>query len=271
MPTVTTDGVDIYYERRGRGPRLLFLNGSGGTIEGSSLLLSLFEGSFDLLAHDNRGLGRSSPSPGPYGMAACSSDALAVMDAVGWADACVLGVSFGGMVAQELAVSAPERVVRLALLCTSPGGEGGASYPLHELEGLSDAEVSSVRPRLLDTRFDEEWLAAHPNDRRLVEMMADRSAAADPDVQRGRHQQFEARRAHDVWDRLPRITCPTLVACGRFDGIAPPGNSAAIASRLVGAELRTYEGGHAFLAQDPRAAADVVAFLSQPGPLGPGG
>jgi pimeloyl-ACP methyl ester carboxylesterase len=269
MPTVTTDGVDIYYERRGRGPRLFFLNGSGGTIEGSGLLLALFEGSFDLLVHDNRGLGRSSSSAGPYGMAACASDALAVMDAVGWADACVLGVSFGGMVAQELAVSAPERVIRLGLLCTSPGGEGGASYPLHELEGLSDAEVSSVRPRLLDTRFDDEWLAAHPNDRRLVEMMADRSAAADPEVRRGRHRQFEARRAHDVWERLPRITCPTLVACGRFDGIAPPGNSVAIASRIAGAELRTYEGGHAFLAQDPRAAADVVAFLRGPGPVAP--
>jgi pimeloyl-ACP methyl ester carboxylesterase len=271
MPTITTDGVDLYYERRGRGPRLLFLNGSGGTIEGSSLLLALFEGSFDLLVHDNRGLGRSSPSPRPYDMAACASDALAVMDAVGWDDARVLGVSFGGMVAQELAVTAPERVVRLALLCTSPGGEGGASYPLHELEGLSDAEVSSVRPRLLDTRFDDAWLATHPNDRRLVEMMADRSGASDPDVRRGRHQQFEARRAHDVWDRLPRITCPTLVACGRFDGIAPPNNSAAIASRLAEAELRTYEGGHAFLAQDPRAATDMVDFLRQPAPGSPEG
>jgi pimeloyl-ACP methyl ester carboxylesterase len=271
VPTVTTDGVDIYYERRGSGPRFVFLNGSGGTIEGSTLLLALFEDSFDLLAHDNRGLGRSSPSAGPYGMAACASGALAVMDAVGWVDACVLGVSFGGMVAQELAVSAPERVVRLALLCTSPGGEGGASYPLHELEGLSDAEVASVRPRLLDTRFDDEWLAGHPQDRRLVEMMADRSAATDPDVRRGRHQQLEARRTHDVWDRLPRVTCPTLVACGRFDGIAPPANSAAIASRITGAELRTYEGGHAFLAQDPRAAADVVAFLKGRGSAGPEG
>lgn len=271
MPTVTTDGVDLYYERRGRGPRLLFLNGSGGTIEGSALLLSLFEGSFDLLVHDNRGLGRSSPSTGPYGMAACASDALAVMDAVGWADACVLGVSFGGMVAQELAVSAPERAVRLALLCTSPGGQGGASYPLHELEDLSDAEVASGRPLLLDTRFDDEWLAGHPNDHRLVEMMADRSATASPDVRRGRHQQFEARRVHDVWDRLPRVTCPTLVACGRFDGIAPPANSAAIASRITGSELRTYEGGHAFLAQDPRAVADVVTFLRGPDPVGPEG
>lgn len=268
MPYVQAGGVDLYYERRGGGPPLLFLNGSGGTIEGAGLLLSPFEPLFDLVVHDNRGLGHSSASPGPYGMAECASDALAVMDAVGWERAGVVGISFGGMVAQELAVTAPERVVRLALLCTSPGGAGGSSYPLHELESLPVAERAAVGARLLDTRFDEEWLGAHPGDRRLVEMMAQRSAAAGPESHAGQLAQLEARRSHDVWDRLPRITCPTLVACGRFDGIAPPPNSAAIASRIAGSELRTYEGGHAFIAQDSRAFPDVLAFLAGTGAQG---
>jgi pimeloyl-ACP methyl ester carboxylesterase len=65
-----------------------------------------------------------------------------------------------------------------------------------------------------------------------------------------------------VWDRLDRIACPTFVGCGQFDGIAPPANSAAIASRIAGAELHTYQGGHAFLAQDRRSITDVLAFLS---------
>jgi 3-oxoadipate enol-lactonase len=73
-----------------------------------------------------------------------------------------------------------------------------------------------------------------------------------------------------VWDRLPSITCPTYVACGRFDGIAPPGNSAALASRIAGAQLHTYQGGHAFLAQDPRSIGDVIGFLQdhRPGAAG---
>ena len=58
------------------------------------------------------------------------------------------------MVAQELAVTAPDRVERLALCCTSPGGVGGASFPLHELANLSPAERAATGTQLLDTRFD---------------------------------------------------------------------------------------------------------------------
>ncbi len=90
-----------------------------------------------------------------------------------------------------------------------------------------------------------------------------------PEQRRGHLEQLEARRHHDVWDRLPAITCPTYVACGRFDGIAPPRNSAAIASRITGARLETYEGGHPFLAQDPRSITDLLGFLGGPTPHAP--
>ena len=156
------------------------------------------------------------------------------------------------MVAQELAVTAPERVERLALLCTSPGGEGGPSYPLHELRDLAPDEARALSMTLMDSRFDEEWLATHPVDRMLTEGLASRTATPDgTEAARGEREQMAARKGHDVWDRLPRISCPTLVAAGRYDGIAPPANGEAIASRIPGAELRVYEGGHAFFAQDP--------------------
>ena len=73
--------------------------------------------------------------------------------------------------------------------------------------------------------------------------------------------QIVARRGHDVWDRLGRITSPTLVACGAYDGLAPRPNSEAIAGRIPDAELRCYEGGHLFLFQDPRALPEITAFL----------
>ena len=66
------------------------------------------------------------------------------------------------MVAQELAVTHPERIERLALVCTSSGGAGGASYPLHELATLAPAERAEVATRLLDTRFSPEWLSRTP-------------------------------------------------------------------------------------------------------------
>jgi len=266
VPTVHVNGLDVYYEQSGEGPRLLFLNGSGATLTTTKLLIDPFRERFDVVAHDQRGLGRTAVPPEPYSMTDYAADALSLLDAVGWPTCRIVGVSFGGMVAQELAVTAPERVERLALLCTSPGGEGGSSYPLHELAGL-DVEEQARRGRtLLDTRFDDDWLASHPDDRALVDFFAARRDAGGSGGQpRGAVAQLQARRGHDVWDRLSKVTCPTLVASGRFDGIAPPENGEAIASRIPDAELRLYEGGHAFFVQDPSALPEVIAFLADDG------
>jgi pimeloyl-ACP methyl ester carboxylesterase len=195
-------------------------------------------------------------------MADYAADAAGLLDAVGWDRCRVIGISFGGMVAQELAVTWPERIEQLALLCTSPGGAGGASYPLHELEDLDPDERGRRGATILDTRFTPEWLAEHESDRMLAEMMASRATTSKSDeVRRGERAQLEARRHHDVCDRLGRIACPTLLACGRYDGIAPPANSEAIASRVPGAELRMYEGGHAFMAQDRSAFPQIIDWL----------
>jgi len=263
MPRAPANGIDLYYERWGEGPRLLFLNGSGSSIATSKLLIKLFTNDFEVVVHDQRGLGESEFPAGPYTMADYAADTAALLDHVGWERTRVVGVSFGGMVAQELAVTWPERVERMALLCTSPGGVGGASYPLHELAQLSEEERVRKGTELLDSRFTPEWLDAHPDDRALADMMAKRRRATKtPDQLRGEALQLRARSSHDVCDRLDRVTCPTLVACGRYDAIAPPANGEAIAARVAGAELRLYEGGHAFFAQDPAALPDVIGFLS---------
>jgi len=268
IPTIDANGIRIYYERRGDGPRLLFLNGSGSTLASSAMLIAPFAERFDVLAHDQRGLGNTDIPPGPYSMADYAADAIALLDAVGWDHCRVFGVSFGGMVAQELAVTVPERVERMVLCCTSPGGAGGASYPLHELADVPAGRRAEIGTRLLDSRFDAEWLEAHPGDRALAEMMAARRGASTktPEQIRGETEQLYARAAHDVSDRLGAVTCPTLVACGLYDGIAPVANGAAIAARLPDADLRSYEGGHAFFAQDRRAFADIFEFLARPSP-----
>ena len=257
IPTVTANGIQLYYERDGSGPRLLFLNGSGATLATSALLIAPFAAHFEVVAHDQRGLGNSAIPLGPYSMADYAEDAIALLDALGWDRCRVVGVSFGGMVAQELAVTAPDRVERLALCCTSPGGASRASYPLHELGDLPPEERAEIGTRLLDTRFDADWLATHPSDRRLAELMSARRA----DSTKGA-EQLHARARHDVCDRLHLVKAPTLVAGGRYDGIAPAANSEAVAALVPDAELRLYEGGHAFFAQDSRALPDILAFLS---------
>ena len=259
----THDGCTFYYEVRGSGQPLLFLNGSGSTIDAVSLLVDYFAKSFTVGIHDQRGLGKTSIPEGPYSMAQYAADAIALADHLGWKSFNVLGISFGGLVAQELAANYPERVTRMALCCTSPGGDGGSSYPLHELASLDPEVRAELSLGLSDTRFNDQWFLDHPEDliyRRTAE------TTSDNEKRRGELLQLEARRHHDVWDRIPNVTAQVLIACGTFDGIAPPANGHAIASRIPSSEYREYNGGHMFFIQDRRALRDIVEFLNTPSP-----
>jgi 3-oxoadipate enol-lactonase len=262
MPGGAVNGGELYWEHAGSGPQLLFCNGSGLTLEDVRPLLGFLAANFDLLAWDYRGFGHSAPVTRPYTMADMAADAFGLMEIAGWSTCGVVGMSFGGMVAQEFAVTSPERVGRLALACTSPGGQGGSSYPLETLLELPPEEQTAARLKVADSRWDERWLDDHPADRALAERLA--SSQVNPGSAAARTAQFEARAGHDVWDRLSAITCPTLVAYGNYDGIAPRQNSTAIASRIQSAELHGYEGGHGFLFQDPAAMPALVEFLRAP-------
>jgi pimeloyl-ACP methyl ester carboxylesterase len=265
MPVDRVNGVELYWERRGSGPRLLFCNGSGLSLRAVGPLLDPLAVSFDLLAWDYRGFGRSSPVTYPYTMADAAADAAALLEVAGWESCRVAGVSFGGMVAQEFAVTYPQRVERLALACTSAGGEGGSSYALQELLELPPGQRVAAELKAVDSRWDQRWLDAHPVDRVLAEhLTAAGQDQQDPAAAAAYAAQLRAREGHDVWDRLGAITCPALVGYGNYDGIAPARNSVNIASRIRGAELHGYEGGHGFLFQDPAALPAFIAFLQTP-------
>ena len=261
MTVSAVNGLELSWERAGSGPRLLFCNGSGRTLADVQPMLDGLAGAFDLLTWDYRGFGPSALPSASYTMADVAADAEALLRLVGWDICRVLGVSFGGMVAQEFAVTYPGQVERLALACTSSGGDGGSSYPLEDLLDLPVEDRAAAGLKLVDSRWDEDWFAAHPSDRAVAERFAP-AVAADPARAAAQQAQIQARAGHDVWDRLGSITCPTLVASGRYDGIAPAENGRAIASRVPDAEFRDYDGGHAFLVQDPAAIGDLVAFLS---------
>ena len=169
--TARVNGIDVYFERWGAGPRLLYLNGSGANLATTRPMIDAYAEAFDVAAHDQRGLGQTAIPPGPYTMSDYASDAIGLLDHLGWDTCRVVGVSFGGMVAQELAVTCPERVERLALVCTSPGGIA-ASYPLHELADLDPASRWAATLGLIDTRFTPESVAEDPAAQWLIEGLA---------------------------------------------------------------------------------------------------
>lgn len=259
MPWVRREGVSLYVERRGTGIPVLYISGTGADLR---VPPSGFDvrglDAFDVVCFDQRGLGRSDQPPGPYSMADYADDAAAVIDWAGWRDVCVVGVSFGGMVAQELVLRHPRRVLRAAFVCTSSGGKGGSSYPLHELLELSPQERAERTAALVDTR--PSTTSENPEDAAMVNQLGAPTAPSS-----GALNQLLARRTHDTFDRLGSITCPVLVCAGRYDGIAPLSNSEALVSAIPGARLAVFDGGHRFIHEVPAAAQAVVSFLKEAG------
>ncbi|OJT97079.1 MAG: hypothetical protein BGN82_10260 [Alphaproteobacteria bacterium 65-7] len=272
MPFADLGDISLWFERRGSGPPLLLIGGTGGDLRRPE---TRFDGPlarhFDLLAYDQRGLGQSlgqSLSQGadaPYRMADYADDAARLMAAQGWDSASVMGVSFGGMVAQELALRHPARVRKLVLCCTAPGGAGGASFAYHALPPMPREAMAALKVRLSDIRHDDVWAAAHPAAyRRRLALAAADPYADEPGHAEGARRQLLARAGHDAWDRLPAVACPVLVAGGRFDGIVTADVVERLAHRIPGAQLQVFEGGHFFLHEDKRAYAAIIAFLESP-------
>lgn len=263
MAFASVGGIRLYYEiggDAGSGRRLLFLNGSGADLRmAPSPAGGPLGKDFEVLAYDQRGLGQSDKPEGEYTMADYAADALALLDHVGWDRCRVYGISFGGMVAQELAVTEPECVEKLVLACTSAGGASGASYPLHELLDLPPDQGGERHRSLLDTRGHD----AGPLMGQIAGAMAARQALRgnDPAGEAGYRRQLGARRGHDTSDRLGRLHMPVLIAAGRYDGIAPPSNQEALHAAIAGSRLEWFEGGHLFVLQDPRASRAIHEFL----------
>jgi len=258
MPHLELEDVSLYYEHAGSGPRLLVINGSGSDLRNKPNAWDWpIASQFEILTYDHRGLGRSAPrrpAEQPT-MADFANDALALCDHVGWQSFALFGVSFGGMVGQEVAINGGRRITRAVLACTSSGGAGGASYGLHTLDDLAPEERAALSLRLMDTRTETD-----PQIRTAMQAFVG-AGRATPAPTEGFRKQLLARAGHDTFDRLGRITAPTYVAAGRYDGIAPLPNSERLASAIPGAQLGVFEGGHGFFAQDPTAWPAMVAFL----------
>ncbi len=143
MPVEHVNRVELYWEQRGSGPRLLFCNGSGLTLQDVRPLLDPLTASFDLLAWDHRGFGRSAPVTRRYTMADVAADAAGLLQIAGWESCRVIGVSFGGMVAQEFAVTNPGLVERLAVPVPGPDRPPG----IHHIPSRTIELTGGRRPR----------------------------------------------------------------------------------------------------------------------------
>jgi pimeloyl-ACP methyl ester carboxylesterase len=259
---VTTIGVGeiaLDYERGGSGPPLLMIMGMSGTsLSWGEPFLEAMRRDFDVIAYDHRGVGASTRLDGPLTIAQMGEDAAGLLDALQIESAHVLGISMGGMIAQELALGHPERVRTLTLGCTYCGGEGSRITSPEVIQKLVAGMMSGDRRIALRTTWEVNVSSSFAADAEAYASfleIAERRAVSVPVIQ----AQMQACATHDTSTRLPELALPTLVVHGTDDQMLPAENGRQIASLIPGARLELLDGvGHMFWLERPQRAAELV-------------
>ncbi len=241
MPLAKLNGVNINYQVEGHGEPLVMIMGFSARRSGWIRQIPFFRKYYRVITFDNRGVGKSDKPPGPYSTKIMADDALGLMNLLGIEKAHIMGASMGGMIAQELAINYPQRVMKLILACTY------ASQDETSGDTLEQAKFLQLTPReeasaMIGLAFNK------PLYRFIFSLLATvQTRFVGTSGTAGIAGQSEACRRHNTLDRLPLITAPTLVIVGTGDRIIKPVSSEVIAGKIRNAKLVRVEGGsHCF-------------------------
>jgi len=250
MPKLKVGDIDIYYEIHGEGAQtLVMIRGLGSDLCAWYEQTPILSRVFRLLVFDNRGAGRSDKPTEPYSIRQMAADTKGLMDSLGIGRAAMLGISMGGMIAQEFALNYPDRLTSLILGCTHFGGPRVVPAPPEILAAITAGPEVSGEALEMQQRavFCEDTVSRRPEVIRKFREARSRY----PMPPHAFACQVAAVMGHDTWARLPSVRIPTLVLTGRDDRLVPPANSSLIAERIPAAVLRELPGGHLFFAEYP--------------------
>lgn len=256
MPFLDDAGARLYWKRDGRddAPALILLNSIGTDMDLWDAVLPHLRERFALLRIDARGHGASTAEPGDFSLAMLAADILAVADVAGLPRFSVAGVSLGGMIGMEMALCAPERIAKLALICTSATMDAAlwndriAKVRGEGMAAIADLAMgrflsAAVEPALLETVR-----------RQLLAMDAQGYAGCGAAI-----------RDMDLADRIAAIACPTLVVTGTRDMSTPfEGHGDHLVARIPGAAHAVLEAAHLAPLEAPEALATaLISFLER--------
>ena len=266
MPKANLNGINIYYESHGQGEPLVLIQGLGGGHASWFLQTRAFKKHYRVITFDNRGIGKTDKSSDPYTIKTMADDTIGLMDYLGVDKAHILGASLGGMVAQEVAIGYPQRVIKLVLVCTSAGGREITDIHPEMLKAIGIKE-GSTEADLISVDFVKLMSAiiSVAFNRRLYRMLLLPISKVHMKLGGvgGHLEQMEAVAGHSIVNRLHLIEAPTLVITGTEDKIMSPHSSEVIASQIPNAKLvKVEDGSHAFfLEMRGRFNKEVLGFL----------
>ena len=241
MPEIAVrTGVQLHYEISGAGEPLLLIMGTSGSIGLWGGLVERLAESYQVIAFDNRGLGGSDRGEGEITVASLAEDAVALLEALDVPAAHVVGWSLGSAMAQEMALSHPDRLRSIVLYSTWARASGfqrsvmaalRLPYAIRDMPSALAVAGLAFSPEALDApEFADSvaaMLPAFPQDDAQMQVTT---------------EQWDADLAHDSLDRLPGITTPTLVVVGEQDLLTPPAQGRQVAEAIAGARFELLTG-----------------------------
>ena len=266
--TVRANGQELYFEIHGEGPPLVLIMGIGydATLWTIAQVPALSR-SFQVVIFDNRDAGRSSKATEPYGIADMADDVAALMDGLAIARAHVLGLSMGGMIAQELALRHASRLDRLVLSGSSAAPARVAFDPIRTWSWVKRADETGevFAGQQFTWLFSTSFLRNLAAVQQTIAMLTSNPNPIGADAY---ERQAQAYLRHDALDRLAGITSPTLVVAGEQDLLTPPWICREVADRIPGCEFVIIRGdgsSHLVPIERPQEFNQLVtAFLTAP-------
>jgi pimeloyl-ACP methyl ester carboxylesterase len=259
MTIAKVGDIELSFDRAGDGPPLLLIMGMSGTKHhwGETVLEELRR-DFDTIVYDHRDAGESTKTREPFTIAELAEDAAGLLQALDIDSAHVMGISMGGMIAQELVLGHPESVLTLTLGCTYCGGEGSALTSEDVLRRIVEGMSSGDRERAIRTGWEVNVSPGFASREDIYEKFLQtglRYGVPVPVIM----EQMKAIAGHDTSERLPNVEASTLVVHGTLDQMLPVQNGYMIAGLIPAARLEILDGiGHMFFLEMPERTAELV-------------
>jgi pimeloyl-ACP methyl ester carboxylesterase len=262
IKTVQVGDIKMAYKVMGQGEPLVMIIGGTGTMDyWPQEFLDKLSSKYQVIIFDNRGMGYTTASPANFSISQFANDTAGLISTLGIEQANVLGISMGSFVAQELAIEHPEKVKRLILMAGYCGGSHAIQLDPEVIKKNPMTYKSASNLTLEELKnasellYPPKWLAENPDF--FNQPMVIKETSSPENIER---QLIAISLWPGTYDRLYRITAPTLIVAGMEDLIIPPENSLILANRINGSWLvRVENAGHGLVIQYPDKLAGIVS------------
>ena len=280
LEKVHVGDIDIAYKMFGKGEPILLINGASNNMDAwDPSFLTGISSNHTVITFDSRGIANTTTGTKPYSMQQLANDTAGLLDALKIPKADILGYSLGSYIAQQFAVSHPEKVNNLILVAPTCGGKDGILPPPEFMKMQSEVINKSVNnipttademKQLVVASLGSEWIKLHPESLDIPEHMTllQSKPGLTPETMNNQYNVafgWVAKNWSGACDGLAKIAKPTLVITGTDDNyLVPHGNALIIAGKIPGAWLvQIKDAGHAIMDQYPAEVAEILnTFLS---------